>query len=193
MKTIMLLTADDTNTESLLIQKATGGKYSHCAIGFMGDVLGQKVEYFESWKGSGEAGSRSGLRGPLPISKLMKWVEEDELNHRLKTSEIWMSPEQGTTAYKYLLSMTGHIAYSEMDIALSFAAVVLPVRIARKYASRGYWTCSEAFARAMPANIQIKALEVGEVTYDCIIPSGDKLPSVENGITLWNQAHGLII
>ena len=191
MKAIAIFTADDSNPGSIMIQEATGGKWSHVAIGFEKDDPRNPIVYFESSCDHDSGSSEDGLRGPLPFKELIRWQCKDEQHRRLQMVDIYLDAERAMTSFKFLLSMVGHIHYAHLQVILNMSALLFPLQIVRRYASREHWTCSEAFARAMPYDIQIEALKVGEVTYDYIMPSGSRLPSVFDGVRAWNQAHGL--
>jgi len=181
-------TADTSEIATRCICRVTGGMYSHVFPVFYGG--GQPI-YFESifkrCESIDEKDNRimkSGVRGPLALSGVREWRDEEPRTRRFRLQPEYgylpFTEEECDMSFKILAAAVHSVTYAPTQILRVWLKQRLHMNL---YSGNGSkedddWTCSETCARATPPSLQ-HYFDLGTFTFDMITPSGDRLMSVE--------------
>lgn len=186
MKAKLILTGDEEKALSKYISHWTETDYSHCALGFENADEHGNTQYFESiWKKDRVTG-KTGLRGPMPFKKLLDWQHAKPVTRHLTTIEITLPDSAVHRAYDFMVDHVPLVEYGVFDILKIAMAKKISLMVIPDAKTDHEWTCSEAVARALPPLLQVRALGVGEITYDMYAPAGLVWSSLSQGIHIWN-------
>ncbi|MBM4092039.1 MAG: hypothetical protein FJ276_21795 [Planctomycetes bacterium] len=188
MKMQIGFTTDMADPLCMAIRRLTGGAFSHCFPMFVHDD--GRTEYFESiWKCDPDTG-KTGVRGPLPISRLADWHAENPLMHVVETQPISgylpLTDAEVRAAWDICLVAVPTIHYAKLQIGQNWLEARTGIYITKRSKTQR-WTCSEHVARCMPARL---AYYFGwpDVDVNRLAPSGTRMVSVETAINRWLAA-----
>jgi len=182
---VVNLTADADDRTSRMICAQLNAPYSHASLGFLDRSGLDSSVYFESRPGSWSPSVPDGVQGPLPMDRLAAWHNRDPQAHPWACYEIALPSTHVAAAHRFALSCLGRVGYAQLQIAQLLLSTTLPVTVAGRLASRSQMICSEFVARALPPAVQVLACQVGAVSYDYIVPSGNALPSLSRAARVW--------
>jgi len=185
---------DLNTTTGILIPRITGGLYSHVIVIFLLDD-GSEV-YFESiWK-KDETTQKTGVRGPLPISKIEEWMAEHpkdrQFDRQPKTGWLPLSDEEVERAYSMVMNAVNEIEYAKLQILQNWVERRLGVYIHIGNGSNKKWTCCEVPLRILPSRVWTY-FSLLNYTADDFAPSGHNGPSIMDGVSAWIMKEGTIV
>lgn len=193
MKKVRVYLTGDTSADfSRAITQATTSHYSHALISFRDSADDLPEVYFESiWK-KREGMESPGVRGPVPIERLYDWYQENPVDRRVHSFDLLLRPGEAQDAFDYAMQASGTIAYAPLQVARLLMTLGLPLVVGPRVASVDHQTCSEFVARCLPPWLQVQYLQIGQFTYDYVIPAGGdgRLPSLYRGLLRLAEIHG---
>jgi hypothetical protein len=193
MKIAFGYTADTSEFSTRLIQRVTGGPYSHCVVIFQRKP-GEEI-YFESlWRRDTETG-KSGVRGPRPVEHIMDWAAADTKHrvfHRQPRND-WLpiSHTEASKAYDCLSEAVGVISYAGLQLVRNWLTARTWLTVQWKRGSTRAWTCSECCLQVVPVRYW-DHYDLMHTNADDMAPSGDKLPSLTTGTASLLMEHGVV-
>jgi len=148
--------------------------------------------YFESIVKKDKATGKNGVRGPIALTNVQEWQEEEPL-----TREFHVQPEKGflpfteeevDRAYWKLAAKVHTIKYASLQIVQNWLAarIGLDIRLWRK--SPRKWTCAETCFNCIPDKYW-KFYGLPYATADDMAPGGTVLPSIEDGTAKLLRIH----
>ena len=171
-------TTDINSLAAAAIRSATDGDYSHVVVIF------HDMYYYESiWK---MENGKTGVRGPIPLKNLLLWAEKSP-QHVLKLQEpLKLNAAEVAKAEKIARESAVNIKYAPIQLLRNelYLRLGLRLKFGRK-ASTKRFTCSEFAARILPPRLWPN-LEIGDVLWDDIVPSGSR------GIGLYERMEFLL-
>jgi hypothetical protein len=143
----LIFTADDSNFWSRQIQRITGSRWSHVALGFeldSGDMV-----YFECLL-------EKGFQGPKMFSKLLSWSQQSAA-HRYSCVCVDLPPEICNLKLTIANAWVGHVGYSAWQILLDWYFLRIGRFIGFQVPdSPRKMVCSEAVARILQPEIDLR-------------------------------------
>lgn len=193
MKMRMGYLVDLSTATGKLIPRVSGGMYSHVIVEFL---EGNNSVYFESiWKKDKDTG-KTGVRGPIAMSKIHEWVSENPKNrhyHRqLKAGWLPLTVDEAEAAYNASCAAVHDIEYAKLQILQNWVERRLSLYIHIGKGSDKNWTCCELPLRIFPSRVW-KYFELLNYTADDFAPSGHNGPSLMDGISAWIIEEGTIV
>lgn len=187
MKMCFCYTTDMSEATCWAIRRATGGPFSHTLVLFT-DQNGEEYYYESIWSVDPATG-KDGVRGPIPYKKLTDWHEEDPKFHILyRQNMLPVSDHAAMLARQTLSDATKKIRYARLQLFQNWVTSRTGYVIFRKEASKDQWTCSEACARVLPPSFSMEYLNIGNITFDYVLPSGNR----DGTIGLFERMEALI-
>ena len=169
MKMAVIGTANNKSRVSRKIRKITKGDASHVLMRF---TAGDEDVYYESHWGKDELHEKTGVRGPLPISRLNAWCAKDPENRVILDSGYLDLPESAVqNARKMAQWAVDNVKYSRLQIFQDWLAHRLGFYIARRKGGPEAMTCSEFVSTLIPTAVLAQEIRIGYITYDMIVPS----------------------
>jgi len=129
--------------------------------------------FFESiWKKDERTG-KTGVRGPYPFLKLIRWKGVEQ-NKTLELQDLPLSSEQAFDMIPFLCNAVIEIKYAPRQLYFNWQGIRLGVGIPFKKRTPNKWTCIETVTRVIAyvaPEFAIMILKMGEFTYEEIPPS----------------------
>lgn len=185
-------TTDPDVLGSKLICRVTGGAWSHVFPVFYPSD-GRESFYFESIFKRDELTCKTGVRGPRPLSKIRKWVQEKPGRRFALQPEkgfLMLTDDEAAAAETMLKWAVGVVTYPTGQIGQNWLQQRTGIDLSRGRGSATAWDCSETCLRILPARVW-PFYGIPNVRADNITPSGNKLASIEAGTATWIQAAGV--
>jgi len=190
MKLRVGFTTDIADPICLLVRRLTQGRFSHCFPMFEVEV-GEDSDawrYFEShWKRDPVTG-KSGVRGPLPVTRITDWCAENPTLHLFEHTEpLPLTAFEVRAAWDICLVAVPVIHYAKLQIAQNWLEARTGISIERRGDRK--WTCSEHVCRCMPPRLW-GYFDLLNVSANRIAPCGTRMVSVETAVARMQRAVG---
>lgn len=169
MKIAIIGTANHKSRVSNRIRKITKGGASHVLARF---TAGDEDVYYESHWGKDEETGKSGVRGPLPITKLNDWKSKDPDNRFIYETGYMDMPESAVQNARVMADWcVDNVRYSKTQIFQNWMAHRTGVYMGKRKGGPGRMTCSEFVSTLIPTCMLATEIKIGYITYDMIVPS----------------------
>lgn len=164
------------NPLSDAIALITGGYWSHCGVRFLYDEAEPEGEvYYESIMKVDKDTGKDGLRGPIPMARLIEWSKEDTHNKLYFQPWLPIDTAHCRLALDMLNASVPTIRYAKLQLPKNARYALTKRWTINRTASKGHWHCAEVIGRAMllaAPEIAIARLDIGNVVVDMLTPSG---------------------
>ena len=169
-------TADTLSLPTWAINRATGGKYSHCFIIFYN---GTRPFYFESIATKDKKTGKTGVRGPYELRKVEDWALKSHRRLLVYPNDGYLplTTEECDKAYTMLCEAVHEIHYAHLQIVSNWFQQRLKTSLRFGAGSRKRWTCSETATRVIPPRLW-HHFQLQDYNADAVVPSGSKGVSV---------------